>query len=205
MAHKVICINRTCGSGGHLIGEQVAKELGIGYYDHNLLDMALEYGDLHGSKDVQSFKNADEKATNPAFYRLRYEGNEKVEHGKPATETVFQLQRDLIREITQEEDCVVVGRCANCILDPAKVDFLSVFVTASFDYRVAHIMQSDQLSKFQAERRTKQIDKRRKDYYYCFTKTQWQDYTNYDMMLNSETVGFDNCVKLLCNYFENIL
>mgnify|MGYP000780665546 FL=1 len=105
MAHKVICINRRCGSGGHIIGEMVANQLGIKYYDKNLLTLALEYGGLTESKEYQ---NADEKATNSAFYRLLYEGNEKVEKGKPATDTLFQLQRDLMREIVQKEDCVIV-------------------------------------------------------------------------------------------------
>ena len=65
MAHKVICINRRCGSGGHIIGEMVAKELGIKYYDKNLLELALEYGGLDQTK---AFENADEKATGISMF-----------------------------------------------------------------------------------------------------------------------------------------
>lgn len=202
MAHKVICINRRCGSGGHIIGEMVAKELGIKYYDHNLLDLALEYGGIDFSKQ---YSDADEKATNSAFYRLQYEGNDKVDKGKPANETVFQLQRDLMQEITSKEDCVIIGRCGDFILDRDKVDVLSVFITAPFEDRVAHIMEQDALSKRQAIVQTKKIDKRREDYYHYFTKRDWKDAKHYEMILNSKALGYDKCTKILCNYYKNIL
>lgn len=202
MAHKVICINRRCGSGGHIIGELVAKELGIKYYDKNLLELALEYGGLDQSR---AFAKADEKATNSAFYRLQYEGNEKVEKGKPATETLFQLQKDLMREITSSEDCVIIGRCGDFVLDPAEVDFVSVFVTAPFDARVEHIMAQDKLNKRQAVVQTKKIDKRREDYYHYFTKKDWKDAKNYDLVLNSYALGYEKCAKLLVEFYKNIL
>ncbi len=205
MSHKVICINRLCGSGGHIIGKMVADELGIGYYDHNLLDMALEYGDLHDSKGIKSFLRADERATNKAFYRLRCEGNENVEKEKPATATIFQLQRDLILNFTQEEDCVIIGRCADYILESADVSMLSVFVTAPKDFRVSHIMTSDNLTKSRAERHVGQTDKRRKDYFYCFTKQDWMDPQIYDMILNSDKLGYDKCTKLLCDCYHDLL
>lgn len=201
MAHKVICINRLCGSGGHIIGEKVAERLGIGYYDRNLLDMALEYGGISS----KSFHNADEKATNPMFYRLHYEGNEKVDKGKPANETVFQLQRDLMREITEQEDCVLIGRCADYILNRSHVNMVSVFVTAPFDFRVMHMMASDDLTRRMAVVQTKKIDKRREDYYRYFTKQEWKNPDNYELMLNSAALGFDKSVDLLCDYYEHIL
>ena len=202
MAHKVICINRRCGSGGHIIGEMVAKELGIKYYDKNLLELALEYGGLDQTK---AFENADEKATNSAFYRLQYNGNDKVEKGKPATETLFQLQKDLMREITSKEDCVIIGRCGDYVLDPDEVNFISVFVTAPFDDRVAHIMDNNHMNKRQAIVLTKKIDKRREDYYDFFTKRDWKDAKNYDLVLNSSALGYEKAAKLLINFYKDIM
>lgn len=202
MAHKVICINRRCGSGGHIIGEMVANELGIKYYDRNLLDLALEYGGLDKSKE---YHKADEKATSSAFYRLQYKGNDKVDKGKPINDTLFQLQRDLMREITQREDCVLIGRCADYILDRNTVDFLSVFVTAPFDFRVNHMMEQDNLNKRQAIIQTKKIDKRREDYYHYFTKQDWRSTKNYEIVLNSQALGFHRCTQILCDCYKNIL
>ncbi len=202
MPHKVICINRRCGSGGHIIGEMAANELGIKYYDRNLLDMALEYG---GLDKANGFHKADEKATSSAFYRLQYKGNEKVVKGKPVNDTLFQLQRDLMREITQKEDCILVGRCADFILDRKKVNFLSVFVTAPFDFRVRQIMEQNNLSKHEAVIHTKKTDKRRSDYYHYFTKRDWTNTKNYEIILNSQALGFQNCTKLLCDCYRNLL
>lgn len=202
MAHKVICINRRCGSGGHIIGEMVANELGIKYYDKNLLDLALEYGGLDKTKQ---FHRADEKATNSAFYRLQYDGNDRVDKGKPANDTLFQLQRDLMREITQKEDCVLVGRCADYVLDRNVVNMLSVFITAPFDFRVKRIMDENNLSRHQAIIHTKKIDKRREDYYHYFTKQDWKNTKHYQIILNSETLGFQKCSKLLCDCYHNLL
>ena len=180
----------------------VAKELGIKYYDKNLLELALEYGGLDQTK---AFENADEKATNSAFYRLQYNGNDKVEKGKPATETLFQLQKDLMREITSKEDCVIIGRCGDYVLDPDEVNFISVFVTAPFDDRVAHIMDNNHLNKRQAIVLTKKIDKRREDYYDFFTKRDWKDAKNYDFVLNSSALGYEKAAKLLINFYKDIM
>ena len=132
----------------------------------------MEYGGLDNSKE---YHKADEKATSSAFYRLQYDGNDKVDKGKPINDTLFQLQRDFMREITQKEDCVLVGRCADYILDPKKVRLLSVFITAPFDFRVERIMEQDNLSKRQASLHIKKIDKRREDYYQYFTKQDWNN------------------------------
>ena len=205
MSHKVICINRHCGSGGHVIGKMVADELGIAYYDHNLLEMALEYGDLSDSKGLKSFLRSDEKAPNKAFYRLHYEGNENVEKERPAEDIVFQLQRDLIRQFTKEEDCVIVGRCASASLEGEDVSKLSVFVTASQEYRVESIMKTDNMNKVAAKRHVISKDRQRKNYYACYTKLDWLDPVNYDMLLNSETLGFEKCKQLLCDYYKNVM
>lgn len=202
MRHKAICINRLCGSGGHIIGEMAAKELGIGYYDKNLLELALDYGEISSSKKYHS---VDEKATNPAFYRLQYEGNDKVDKGKPANETLFQLQRDYMKEIVAKEDCVLIGRCADFVLANEDVDMLSVLVVAPLEERVAHLQQTDNLNARQATAQAKKIDKRRGDYYNYFTKRNWKNWDHYDLILNSATLGYDTCVKLLIDYYKNIL
>ena len=103
MAHRIICISRACGSGGKVIGQKVASKLGIGFYDSNLLDMAKEHGGISST----SLDKADEKATNPFYFKPLYEGNENVEKERPATETLFQLQSAVIRQIASEEDCAV--------------------------------------------------------------------------------------------------
>ena len=84
MRHKIICIDRMCGSGGKEIGRLVSKKLGIGFHDSNLLELAKEHGGITSS----SLDDSDEKATNPFYYKLIYEGNENVKQEQPATDAV---------------------------------------------------------------------------------------------------------------------
>ncbi len=112
MSHKIICIDRACGSGGHNIGRIAAKELGINLYDSNLIELAKEYGGITS----HILDNVDEKATNPLFYKLLCEGNENVDPERPATEALFLLESKVIRKLAATEDCIILGRCADYVL-----------------------------------------------------------------------------------------
>ena len=204
MRHKAICINRKCGSEGHIIGQMAAEKLGIGYYDRNLLDLALEYGGLTEFKE--KFEQADERATNKAYYQLQYQGNDNVKKGYPHTETLFQLQSDLIREIVKKEDSIFIGRCANYVLQDAEdVDVLSIFITAPEEYRIQNIMKSDGLTKAKAKMRIRQVDQRRKAYYNCFAKVDWNHLSSYGIILNSEFLGKEECCDIICELYKSFL
>lgn len=204
MGHKAICINRRCGSEGHIIGEMVAKKLGIGYYDKNLIDLALEYGGLTEFKE--KFVAADERATSSIYYQLQYAGNDKVKKGYPHTETLYQLQKDLICEIAHKEDCVLIGRCANEILkEEEDVKLLNIFITAPEKHRIENIMKSDNLSNTKAKMRVRQVDQQRKAYYSYFTKTSWDHLTSYGIILNSEILGKEECCNIICELYKYIL
>ena len=100
---------------------------------------------------------------------------------------------------------MIIGRCGDYVLDPDEVNFISVFVTAPFDDRVAHIMDNNHLNKRQAIVLTKKIDKRREDYYDFFTKRDWKDAKNYDLVLNSSALGYEKAAKLLINFYKDIM
>lgn len=201
MAHKIICIERECGSGGHIIGELVAKELGISYYDKNLLELAGQYGDI----SLETLKHADEKATNPFYYKQLYEGNENVKKGHPANETLFHLQRDVLRKIAAKEDCVIVGRCADVILQKQDVSMVNVFIYSPLEMRIHREMANDHLSRKQALALIRRVDKKRMNYYRYFTKREWGNPHNYDLTLNSGALGLEKCVSILCDYYRNQL
>lgn len=145
MRHKIICIDRMCGSGGKEIGRLVSKKLGIGFHDSNLLELAKEHGGITSS----SLDDSDEKATNPFYYKLIYEGNENVKQEQPATEMLFHLQSAVIQQIAKEEDSVIVGRCADFILKDDDVDIISVFITAPLADRIAREMDVDDMNETQ--------------------------------------------------------
>lgn len=206
MAHRIIAINRQSGSGGAYIGARVAEELGIICYNKQLIEMALELGDLDVAPHAEHFRKGDEKRPNVAFYRLYDEGNEHVTPALPAEDTVFELQKKLITDIAHREDAVIVGRCGGWVLkDDEDVRMLTVFIVGSFEDRVNRAMKNSKMSLAQAKRYVQRIDKQRSDFYYYITKQSWDDYTNYQLVLNSEKLGLEKCVELICNYYENCL
>ena len=201
MKHKIICIDRACGSGGKVIGQLAAKKLGIGFYDSNLLDLAKE----HGGITSDSLDKSDEKATNPFYYKLLYEGNENVEPERPATEMLFQLQSAVIKQIAMEEDCVIVGRCADFVLKDMDVSLLSVFIYSPIEQRIKREMKVDNLSHTQAKSFIRRTDKRRRNYYNYFSKGAWGKKHTYDAILNSGSLDIEGTAEALCAMYHSLL
>ncbi|MEG0806649.1 MAG: cytidylate kinase-like family protein [Lachnospiraceae bacterium] len=200
MSHKIICISREFGSGGHIIGANIAKELGIGFYDKNLLEIAVKYGEIKSG----ALDRADEKATRPWFYKLLYEGNDRVEKEKPASETLFQLQRDVIKKIAQREDCVIAGRCCADTLQNEDVKMLSVYILAPTEYRIQRKMEQEQITEMQATVLVRRVDKERESYYNYYTHKEWGNPLNYDLCLNSERIGTAKIVEILKDCYEKM-
>lgn len=206
MAHRIIALSRQSGSGGAYIGARVAEELGIVCYNEQLLNMALEFGDLDEASHADLFRRFDERKPNLAFYRLYDEGNAHVSKGLPAADTVFELQKKLIIDIAHKEDAIIVGRGAGWALrDDEDVRLLTVYIVGSFEDRVARAMENSNMTLSQAKRFVKKTDKRRGDFYYYTTKHSWGDYTNYQLILNSEKLGVEKCVDILCNLYKNVM
>ena len=121
MSKRIITINRMYGSGGRAIGKALAEELGIGFYDRELIEIAakkknIPLGDLADVDEkrpgVWSFPVNHEIQINPEYLTI------------PMNDVLFELQRDIILSLSDKEDCVIVGRCANHIL----LDRTSVFI-----------------------------------------------------------------------------
>lgn len=205
MARNIITINRQSGSGGAYIGARVAEELGITCYNQQLLDMALKEGDLNIAEHANVFKAADEKRPNLAFYRLYSEGNENVQEQVPASDAVFDLQKNLILDISENEDAVIIGRCGNWVLKDEDADVLSVYIVAPLEYRIKRIMENSEMTEHQAKHFISKKDKQRADYYYYMTKKHWDTYENYDLVINVAELGEDRCIALLTDYYRNCL
>ena len=204
MAHRIITISRQHGSWGDEVAALTAKKLGIKCYDKQLLDAALEYGDLNTSKHADRFRQSDEKKPNLAFYKLYDEGNKNVKNQLPIEDTVFELQQQIIKNIAQEEDAIIVGRCANWSLREEDVRLLTVFVTSPLETRVERVMEEKSLGRAQAKHYVKTKDRQRGEYYYYFTKEHWNGNDGYQLVLNSDTLGIEGCADVLCGAFEKL-
>jgi cytidylate kinase len=184
----IITISRTFGSGGHDIGQKLARELEIPFYDKNLLKMM---SDKTGISE-EGLENADEKLLN------RFIDPYSIATGQDyGTNTyLYKVQKQLIRDLADKSSCVIVGRLADWILR-GNPDLLRVFIMAPDLYRVKRIMEQEQINEKQAEKLIRQMDKLRKNYYSFFTDGRWNSMENKDIVINSALRGIDGTVDIL--------
>ena len=200
--YKIITISRQFGSGGHEIGEKLAERLGIPLYDNQLVTMAAE----KLGYTEESVGRADESALN-AFISsysassMRYASFINTASYMPSLDMkVYQKQTEIILSLAEKGPCVIVGRCADYILQ-GKVDLLTVFIHADMKFRADRIVRLYGESDDSPERRLKQKDKRRAAYYRYYTDIDWGVAKNYDIALDSGRLGIDKCVELITGLY----
>lgn len=202
--HYVITIERQYGSGGRLTGERLAKELGIHFYDEEILKMTSETSAI----GEQYFRLADEKAGNKLLYRivtsLKPDLSEPAKTGHRITspENLFRFQSSVIRQLASSESCIIVGRCGNYVLQDQLEDVIRIFVYAEMPTRIERVMEVDKVDEAEAIRRIRRIDKDRTEYHRYFTGREWMDMENYDLPINASRISYDQMIELIKGYLR---
>ena len=202
MGKVVITIARQYGSGGRTIGQMLSKELGIPYYDKELLKLASEESGIHEGL----FAGADEKLKNSPLMRI----SKKIYHGQlispqsdefTSAENLFNYQAKVIKELAEEESCIIIGRCADYVLRDYD-NVLSVFIHAPEDYCIEQAKQKLSMSDKEIKRFIQKTDKERADYYKHYTGREWTDARNYDLCLDSSKLGRERCIEEIKAYMK---
>lgn len=202
MENYVITIARHYGSGGRTIGKQLAKELGINYYDREILRMASdESGIAEGL-----FGEADEQLKNSPLKRIIknvYEGQLILPDSDDfsSDDNLFNYQAKIIRELADTESCVIIGRCADFVLKDYK-NIISVFVHADEEFSLEKAKERIGLPDKEVQKYIAKTDKKRADYYKYHTGQEWDDARNYDLCIDSSKLGFDGCVEAIKGYMK---
>lgn len=203
MDNYVVTIARGFGSGGKSIGVQLAKELNINCYENRILTLASQISGLSESL----FQEVDEKLTGSYLTNVLKELPQiispKPEKAKfSSNRRKFEYQAEVIRRLAKSESFVVVGKCADYILrDNPRV--VSVYIEAPREYCRNSIMKKMKVSEKEADRLITSTDKYRADYYKFYTGgNYWTNPVNYDITLNSERLGRENCVKAIKNIIK---
>lgn len=192
----VITIARETGSGGHNITRKLSVALNVPYYDRDLLRRAEEVSGIN----ERLFGAADERIG----FKEMISAAEKVYTGEIlppdsddyiSTANLFAFQAKVIKEMAQNESCIILGRCANYLLADRK-DLLRVFIHAPLEAREARVASySLAWSPREISRHIRVEDKRRAAYYHYYTGEEWRDAAGYDLSLDSEALGEDGCVE----------
>lgn len=196
MSKRIITINRMYGSGGRAIGKALAEELGIGFYDKELIEIAAKDKNI----PFGDFADVDEKRPGAWSFPVNHEIQISQDYRAiPMNDVLFELQRDIILSLSDKEDCVIVGRCANHILQDRT---LSVFIYAPFETRVKNVMERLDREEKAARKLVKRMDKERRSYYEFFTDEKWLDMGQYDLCIDSSKFTTEEIVKILKEAYE---
>ncbi len=199
MKKKIITISRSYGSGGRQVAMALAKQLGIHYYDKELINMASM---KHGV-NVSLLKNADEKAEGKRFGR--YSDSEVASpssRGYLSNDNLYNMTKDVICEIAdKDESAVILGRCAHHILKDHK-DAVRVIIYADPDTMLKNAVYYDHISEAEAKKRIARINKEREAYNKYYTGKDWFDVSQYDICLNTSKLTIEQCARIIQEYIK---
>ena len=190
MAKRIITISREFGSGGRFIGEEVAKKLGVAYYDKNIIDEIAEQSGLSPDYIQESAELSPKKG----LFAYAFIGRDIT--GKSVEDMVYEAQRKVILEIAENDSCVIIGRNADYILKD-RTDVINIFIHADMPEKVKRICRLYNVTETEAVAMTADIDKRRMTNYRYYTDQKWGMARNYTLTLNSSQLGYDMCEKII--------
>ena len=184
--HIVITISREYGSGGRYIGKLVSQKLGLKLYDKEIITklsettgLSTEYIKAHEQKT-----NILDNLNNGYYYNLN--NNDEL----------FIKESNLIKELAQES-CVIIGRCADYILKDQK-NVTKIFIYSDMKNKIKRATKYYKLNKKTAEKEINKINKLRSNHYKHYTGETWNNPENYDLCINSDTLGVEDTAELIC-------
>ncbi|MGN1132367.1 MAG: AAA family ATPase [Ruminococcus sp.] len=196
----IITVARQFGSGGREIAKALADELGIDFYDKELISMAAKESGM--SPEV--FEKIDEQATNSLLYSLSMGlynfGNGFSAMGDlPVNDKLYIIQHKMIKKLADKGPCVILGRCGDYVLKDYD-NVVSIFINADMDYRKEHAIKYHNVDPRRAEQVVNKADKNRANYYSFYSGQKWGQAQNYDLCINSGRMTRDDAVSLIKTY-----
>ena len=183
----VITIAREYGSGGRYIGKLVAEKLGIKLYDKEFVKKVAEETGL----SEEFIKNNEQKRDALADLNNGYY------FGLNNADELFLKESEIIKNTAEKESCVIVGRCADFILNDRK-NVTKVFIYSNMENKVKRATEFYGLDKAKAEKEITRINKLRANHYKHYTEKEWNNPNNYDICINSDTLGVEKSADLIC-------
>ena len=199
--NKIITVGREFGSGGRELGRRLAEELGIGYYDKEILTEIAKNTSL-SEKYIQTVVEGKPHGLFPITIGQSFAYNNDY-HIRQMQE-IYGAQTEIIRSLAEKSDCVIIGRCADYILRAEKP--CRLFVYADIESRVQRCMvrrteEEMDLSEQEMKKKILGIDKDRARYYSDFTGQKWGDKKYYDLCINTTDVEIKQIVPYIAKLF----
>jgi putative MATE family efflux protein len=187
----VITISREYGSGGRYVGRLIADILGIKFYDKDFIKKLAEETGLS-----EEYIESNEQKRN-SLSNL----NNGYYFGLDNRDDLFLKESELIKEVASKESCVIIGRCADFILKDEK-NIVKIFIYSDMENKIKRAIEFYGMDKEKAKKEIKQIDKLRGNHYKYYTGSDWNNHSNYDICINSDTFGVEKTAELICEFIK---
>ena len=193
----VITIERELGSGGHEIGEALAKHLGIRFYDYNLISATARAAGL----PADEIRSTEERLGIGLLSNLSQD-NYAMSQEESREDAIFKAQVKVIRQLASREPCVIVGRLGSFILKD-RPNTLNLFLSADLSFRADQIAEKLHLSKEEARKLVKREDSMRAKYCEHFTGMPWGLACHYGLAVHTSDYGIENSTALILDALEH--
>ncbi len=189
--HLIITITREYGSGGRYVGRLIADKLGIKLYDKDIIiKVANETGLSEEYIESNEQKLEGLSNLNNGYY-----------FGLNNSDELFLKESEVIQDLANREACVIIGRCADFILKDRE-DVIKIFIYSDIENKIRRATQFYGMNKETAEKEIKRIDKLRANHYKHYTEEAWNNHSNYDICINSDTLGVEKTADLICEIIK---
>jgi uncharacterized membrane protein YczE/cytidylate kinase len=188
----IVTISREYGSGGHEIGQKIADDLGISFYDTQLIkEEAKETG--FSEEFIQ--KN-DQVIPNLLLNRIYSQGYAFSKKEKAPLDAIYEVDKKVITKLASTKSCVIMGHCSDAILAGFPGSF-HIFIHADKASRMERIQYEYGISKKDVEETLHKKDRAREAYYHIYAERKLGDVKNYDLTINSGVFGIEKTVELI--------
>ncbi len=199
----ILTIGREFGSGGKYIGERLAKELNMKFYDAELIERVSQERNI----DIHLLNENDEKHKKSFWYTLAMASLSMSDSVNsltelPSDDKYFIEQAKVIEEIADEGNAIIIGRCSNVILKNRK-NIINLFVYSSDEkFKIARKMEFEGLDEKKAIKLMHKKDKERAAYYNYYTNQTWGARDSYDLLVDSSKLGIENTIQFIKDYVK---
>lgn len=198
----IITIGRQYGSGGRMIGKLLADQLGIAFYNKEIIELAAKKSGM--SEEV--FEKVDETVASSLLYSIAtgsymFGNYVSPQVDLPIHDKLFIIQSEIIKSVASKESCVIVGRCADYILKDRK-DVVNLFIHADKEIRKERAVNEYGVSKDKVVAYLNKMDKKRGNYYNYYTGTKWGNCSNYHLCVDSGVLGIKGTVDMIEEFIK---
>lgn len=188
MKQYVVTISRQFGSMGRMIAQQLSRELGVDFYDRDIVEETASRMGL----PVSVISNTEENSKS-IYFKQQYPLGMGIASMR---DEIFLIQKNIIRDLAQKESCIIVGRCADSILKDME-NHLNVYIYAPMDARLRNAVELAKLDEKTAKKMIREIDHSRELYHRRYCPEYVDPSTNKDIMIDSSRFGAEGTVKIL--------